>query len=115
MALNGSDKARNEYRERWGSDPMIPIQDIFFAIHAFILTFIVFLQSVVYSRELKISRWVEAFCFLISFFCLVFLIGALDDFFSFLDWLYFLSGVKMFVTLTKYIPQVRRSGMTLLR
>lgn len=89
-------------------DGVNPVQanDVFFAIHAVVLTLITIIQCFIYERNeqrvswvcriILIGAWLFAF---ISFFI------ALEDYISWLTYLYYFSYIKLGITLIKYIPQ----------
>lgn len=88
-----------------GSIPVLP-NDIFFSLHAVLITLITIAQCFVYERGGQkvsiVAKCIQGvfFCFLLtSLLCSVF--GVL----SWLDFLYYCSYVKLTITLIKYVPQ----------
>ncbi|XP_034230225.1 cystinosin homolog isoform X2 [Thrips palmi] len=92
-------------RHMHSSIPVLP-NDIFFSVHAVLLTLITIIQCFMYERGGQtvsiVAKCIQGvfFCFLfISLLCSVF--GVL----SWLDFLYYCSYVKLTITLIKYVPQ----------
>lgn len=96
-----------EYFERYprGLNP-VQLNDVFFATHAVFATIIIIIQCFLFERgEQKISYTGRA---LIAIFVgFVILFGALVQLqkIHWLDFLYYCSYIKLFITLIKYIPQ----------
>lgn len=83
-----------------------------FAVHAVVITLITIVQIFIYERgDQVVSRTCKALCALLVGIPVVYLIpiwaGASGDFWTWLNFMYCLSYVKLAVTLIKYIPQVR--------
>lgn len=106
---------RDEYADQHdGLMPAVHLNDVFFALHAVVLTLITLVQCCIYERgDQKLSRatifsvsgvvigavvWAVGIWASVPIYCS----GA----FHWLTWLYFLSFVKMGVNLVKYVPQV---------
>ena len=97
------------YRERFGADKAIPVQlnDIFFAGHAVVITIVTIVQCFIYERgEQRVAYWVIAFLVIAWESASILLIFVLSNRFSKLDFIYYLSYVKLGITIIKYIPQV---------
>jgi len=80
--------------------------DIFFALHAIALTLITIIQCFLYERgEQAISRFCRALLFGMFLFALVTLIVAGAGAMKWLTYVDYLSYLKLFITVIKYIPQ----------
>eukprot|EP00536_Pseudo-nitzschia_multiseries_P004110 jgi/Psemu1/253294/estExt_Genewise1Plus.C_670024 len=106
---------REDYKKRYGPDAEITVQsnDVAFALHALVLSFVTFCQIVYYSTRtragIRLSKPILAVIVGIV------TVSHLDSFrdnddglgkFNWLDFLYILSYIKIFISLIKYIPQV---------
>ncbi|GAB9466718.1 hypothetical protein Gpo141_00004084 [Globisporangium polare] len=104
-----------------GNRNAVEINDVFFSIHASLLVLVSLFQSFIYTRgDHKVSSATIAWTAGTVGIAVVFIIGILstDDggeseseapatsIFKTLDFLYYLSYVKLVLTLVKYIPQV---------
>ncbi|MGK3746542.1 MAG: cystinosin [Bacillariaceae sp.] len=115
------------YKQRYGPNAEITVQsnDVAFAIHALILSSITLCQIAYYGdepgiRSIKLSKPTKFIIVFILSVCAVYPllvvthrgranVGYEDDAigrFNWLDYLYILSFVKIFISLIKYIPQV---------
>lgn len=80
--------------------------DIFFVIHAIFLTLITIVQCFLYERgEQSISKFCRMLLFLMFLFALVSLIVAGAGVINWLTYVEYLSYVKLFITVIKYMPQ----------
>eukprot|EP01104_Vermistella_antarctica_P006371 TRINITY_DN17077_c0_g1_i1.p1 TRINITY_DN17077_c0_g1~~TRINITY_DN17077_c0_g1_i1.p1 ORF type:complete len:288 (+),score=45.46 TRINITY_DN17077_c0_g1_i1:145-1008(+) len=106
VALYYVGSIQNEYLAKNG--PPIPVQlnDVFFAVHAVILMAVICIQCIIYDRG---TQRVSSLCIILTTGSIVSIYGvSVAATFGLIDWLsvlYFLSYVKMGVTLVKYIPQ----------
>lgn len=100
------------YKERHHGSENTGVQsnDVAFAVHAFILSSITFFQIWYYDgfaalRPKRAIGWV-----MIGILCTIcgyaILVLAMNDRFNWLDFLYLLSYIKVFISLIKYIPQM---------
>mmetsp|Transcript_41675 Transcript_41675/g.46517 ORF Transcript_41675/g.46517 Transcript_41675/m.46517 type:complete len:316 (+) Transcript_41675:59-1006(+) len=123
-----SSTIRQYYKQRYGPDAEITVQsnDVAFAIHALILSSITLCQIAYYGkpspgiRSIKLSKQTILIIVIILGLCTVYPllivfythrrnnVGDDDDIgiFNWLDYLYILSFVKIFISLVKYVPQV---------
>ncbi|KAI8902682.1 PQ loop repeat-domain-containing protein, partial [Globomyces pollinis-pini] len=103
-----SDLARNQYLQRWGSENVIQINDLFFSIHALTLCFIAIVQTWTYKATISepLSRWARLYIAGSGVGVTIFSVLVSRGDVLLLDLLYFLSLVKMGVSLLKYTPQV---------
>jgi cystinosin len=101
---------QEEYKERHGgSKPTVQSNDVAFAVHAMLLSFVTMIQ-IVYLNGIKAAHpstlvallVVTIFCSIIVYIALILYFGKS----SWLDFLYYLSYIKIFISLVKYIPQV---------
>ncbi|KND00420.1 lysosomal Cystine transporter [Spizellomyces punctatus DAOM BR117] len=94
-------------RDKWGLDNSVQLNDVVFAIHACILTALTALQSFIYHRSegQKVSMPSASFIVITaSTACVAGLLafkGIIPASYS----LYYLSYIKMAITLIKYVPQ----------
>ncbi|CAG9772980.1 unnamed protein product [Ceutorhynchus assimilis] len=98
---------RAEYSARYprGLNP-VQVNDIFFAVHAVILTGFTIIQCFIYDRaDQRVSITARV---ILSVFGIFIIISAFIAYFNvihWLDFLYYCSYVKLTITLIKYIPQ----------
>ncbi|RYG51179.1 hypothetical protein EON67_03905 [archaeon] len=104
----------NSIREQYaannnGSLPEVQSNDVFFAIHAVILTVVVGLQIVFYDRgDQRVSRtcWLLLAALIASIIIVLICTAAhAGAWFTWLNFLIYLSYIKLVITLTKYTPQ----------
>jgi len=99
---------QDEYFAKYGGSviPVLP-NDVFFALHAVLLTAITISQCFMYERgDQKISIVCKVLMTLAWLFALCSLIPTLMSKITWLMYLNFFSYIKLGVTLIKYIPQV---------
>lgn len=101
-ALYFSPTVRLQYRERWGSDNQIQLNDVVFAIHALIMCAVMSIQAALYPNTLHHDRNL----IIISLAIVSPILAALFQCIQLLDVLYYFAGVKMIITLIKYLPQL---------
>jgi len=98
-----------------GHMPAVHMNDVVFSCHAFVVTLLVFIQCCMYgSLRSSLSMWIVGFCcvaLLVSLtWAALLLWGQMDtpflEYFDGLTWIYFLSYIKLLITLTKYVPQI---------
>lgn len=102
---------REEYRDRHhGNNPTVQVNDVAFGFHAVFMTVIQIVQVVTYNGRVQAPTKNCLICSgsLIAVITLYLLVCLMADssVFVLLNWLYFLSFVKIAVTLIKYAPQV---------
>lgn len=84
----------------------VEVNDVFFALHAIALTLLTIFQCCIYERgEQGISRVCKALLFGMLLVASVTLILAGANVVSWLDWVQYLSYIKLGITVIKYIPQ----------
>ncbi|RKO88007.1 PQ loop repeat-domain-containing protein [Blyttiomyces helicus] len=106
VALYTSPDVQRQYRERYGTDPLVQLNDVFFGVHAVIITAITLYQTTIYRNGgQKVSLWSWIFIIATSFAALVLGLASAAGGIATLDVIYYLSYVKMAVTLIKYTPQ----------
>lgn len=99
---------RKQYRERNGSgaDNMVQLNDVAFAIHAFLISLFTYGQILAYRKPTeKMSRTAKVIATLIGLITAISLGLWLSDIILWLDFLYALSYLKIVITIMKYIPQ----------
>ncbi len=113
---------RDQYKSVFGSYPLVTLNDVFFGIHALALTKITMAQVVlkestqfltyqvfIYKeagKRIVISSWNSYLMTGLLFGGGILAIDSLVGHAWTLDVLYYLSGVKMTITVIKYLPQV---------
>ncbi|KAF5298132.1 hypothetical protein FQA39_LY02556 [Lamprigera yunnana] len=100
-------EVEKEYFVRYprGLNP-VKINDIVFAVHAFVATFITILQCFIYERgDQRVSVIARIILGIYTLFLTISLILSGTDTIRWLDFLYYCSYVKLSITLIKYIPQ----------
>ena len=96
-----------------GGSSLVQVNDVFFACHAVLLTSFTIFQCLIYDRG---GQTLSRPCLAISAFMVVTaaVYGLLtaahvengSTFFMTISWLYYLSYIKMVISLIKYVPQV---------
>jgi LCT (Lysosomal Cystine Transporter) family transporter len=94
-----------------GKPSVVQANDVFFALHAIFWTVLTFAQTFYYDRgEQKVSKGAWLICGISSAVFVVYAAtlagGAHGSIFTWLDFVYTLSYIKLGVTLIKYAPQV---------
>jgi cystinosin len=102
---------RDSYRDKHGgTSPSVELNDVAFGIHAFFMTLVQIAQVLKYNGlEQKPSMKCLIGCGVTVLAIVVYLVVCLlvdSSVFVVLNWLYFISFVKIGVTLIKYVPQV---------
>jgi len=99
---------RDEYRRRHhGNEPQIQANDVAFSVHALLISSITMLQSLMYKRDpgqklSNVNTIVLSGLIGASFVgALLVLTGTVHP----LDYIYFLSFLKLYISIAKYIPQ----------
>ncbi|XP_072382924.1 cystinosin [Diabrotica undecimpunctata] len=98
---------RDEYAHRYprGLNP-VKVNDIVFAVHAFIATILTIIQCFIYEREdQRVSTTARGILGIFGVFILISIILSACNVIHWLDLLYYCSYVKLTITLIKYIPQ----------
>ncbi|KAL1506117.1 hypothetical protein ABEB36_005541 [Hypothenemus hampei] len=98
---------KEEYSARYprGLNP-VQVNDIFFAVHAVILTCVTIVQCIIYDRgDQRLSIIARSILGLFGGFLVISAFLAGFDVIHWLDFLYYCSYVKLTITLIKYIPQ----------
>jgi len=112
VAMYGSPYIHKLYRERYGNDAEITVQsnDVAFAVHAFLLASLTLFQIGYYDgfRSQTPSRFIGKVLLAVISLILAFPIVIYWRIWksNWLDFVYVLSFVKIFVTMIKYVPQV---------
>ncbi|SGY20705.1 BQ5605_C016g08129 [Microbotryum silenes-dioicae] len=110
IVLFSSKTVRDQYRRRHdGHKPLIRPNDVAFAVHALVISSATLLQAIIYRKTTTqtISTYNRAFIGLaLSSILVVGLFAATTtSSFAWLDLLYFLSYIKLYISTAKYIPQ----------
>lgn len=92
-------------RHRYGIIP-VQLNDVIFAVHAFVACMIQVFQCCVYERgDQQVSKTAKAILGLIALVTAVMVVLGAAAVVQWLDFLYYVSYVKLFITLIKYMPQ----------
>ncbi|XP_067871971.1 cystinosin-like [Heterodontus francisci] len=89
-------------------DGVNPVEgsDVFFSLHAILLTVLTICQCCLYERgEQKVSKVATGLLVAAWLFALIILFVTLADKLTWLQYLYYYSYIKLVITLIKYIPQ----------
>lgn len=98
---------REEYTNRYprGLNP-VQVNDIFFAVHAVILTLVTIAQCYIYEKgDQRVSTTAKVILGIFGLFLTISIFLAGFKVIHWLDFLYYCSYVKLTITLIKYIPQ----------
>ncbi|KAM0753142.1 PQ-loop-domain-containing protein [Meredithblackwellia eburnea MCA 4105] len=114
IGLSTSSAVRKEYRHRHnGSNPQVQWNDIAFAVHAFILSSSTLVQTLVYKRDPGQRSSIYTRIFIVSSSVVVAAASILASAGSrsqiaipWLDVVYLLSYLKLFISFAKYLPQL---------
>jgi len=94
------------------AEKSVKINDVFFAVHALILTLITLAQIRIYETGGQaVSNWTIKFVQVSILVVIVYLVGVFTlqasiPSLSWLNWLYLMSYIKVIISLIKYIPQL---------
>lgn len=110
IALFSSETVREEYRSRHnGEYPTVQINDVVFACHALIISSCTLIQSFIYKRDADQRVSTVNGSFIIAAVLVVLTsssIAATTDHIHWLDLVYLLSYIKLYISFGKYVPQV---------
>ncbi|GAA6019680.1 hypothetical protein JCM11491_004880 [Sporobolomyces phaffii] len=112
LSLYASAVARREYQARHGGHlPQVRLNDVWFSIHATVLATFMLLQSFYYKRDpsQRTSTYNRVFLgFVLVSSSVLALLAASPAFprVAYLDLLNYLSFVKLYISFSKYVPQV---------
>jgi len=102
-----SSEIRTLYKEKYHSEVTVQSNDVAFAIHALVLSTMTLAQIVYYRGSERPSKIIVLIIVLILTLCATFPVLVLYyKMYSWLDYLYLLSYVKIAISLIKYMPQV---------
>ncbi|CAG8439048.1 15053_t:CDS:2 [Cetraspora pellucida] len=108
IAFFTSEEVRKEYRDRNnGKDNLVQPNDVFFAVHAFVLSFITLSQTFYYRRSVdqKVSPVARILIIGSVIGIVLMLIGVEIGTCQWIDLLYYLSYIKLTLSFIKYLPQ----------
>ncbi|KAJ1909820.1 hypothetical protein IWQ60_010971 [Tieghemiomyces parasiticus] len=108
LTFYASPRVRHEYEERNDGQPnLVQLNDVVFAVHAFLISSITLGQAFVYSGDVhqRLSLAARGFLFISGVGIAALLVGVNFGATQWIDVMYFLSYVKLFVTVVKYCPQ----------
>ena len=112
VAFYAVPSVQRDYRDRFGNDNNVELNDVGFAVYATLLVLINSWQIVVYERGAqRVARWVQllvatTLLLFVVWLCVLLYGFHTTVFFNTLDLLYGLSIVKLAVSLIKYLPQL---------
>lgn len=111
IAMYYVDSVRKEYRDHYnGNNPKVTLNDVCFAVHALLFTFVQIGQIAYYNgmKQLpsKLCLISTSTTLLVIIFYLLLALYVNSTIFIMLYWLNFLSYIKISITMVKYIPQV---------
>ena len=102
-----SSAIRDMYREKYHAEVTVQSNDVAFALHALVLSTLTLTQIMYYRGSERPSKIIVLIVVLILTLCAGFPVLVLYyNMYSWLDYLYMLSYVKIAISLIKYIPQV---------
>jgi len=107
VALYWIKPIQDEYfsRHPTGVNP-VQLNDVIFSLHAVFACIITIIQCIIYERgNQAVSRICKLILVGIVAFLVISFILSLSNVLKYLDFLYFCSYVKLFITLIKYVPQ----------
>lgn len=111
-AMFWSENIREEYSQRYhGGDVLVQSNDVAFSVHALIMSSVTLWQIAYYDgfRKRPASMYTIVFVaatFFIGTFYAVFITFIDEGFFTWINFLYLLSYLKIIITCIKYVPQV---------
>ena len=110
VAYYYNDNIRAAYLAEYGSLPAVQANDVFFALHAVLLTLVNVVQIIIYDRGGQRVSYtciaiLVALALAINIGALLVAVGA-GPWFTWLHYLLYLSYIKLAISLMKYIPQV---------
>lgn len=103
-----SSVVQDEYFDRHGGDDIpVELNDVVFAVHALAITSVIILQCFIYEKgpNNTNSLWCMSVCTVIWIISYIFLLLACTSVMSLLNYMYWFSYVKLFITFVKYVPQ----------
>lgn len=114
ISMYSVQSVRDAYeRDHHGHTPTVAINDVCYALHALVITFLFVAQMAYFDgkKQMPTVFAMRVACVLVIIIVLyLVLIASLGEKWhsvcSFMNWLYFLSFVKVGITFVKYIPQV---------
>ncbi|KAF9114337.1 hypothetical protein BGX27_011157 [Mortierella sp. AM989] len=109
LAFFYSTEVQEEYRKRNnGQDNLVRANDVFFAVHALILSTFTLFQTLIYKRDegQKVSKPVKLLIFITVSGAAIVLGAAINGTSQWIDLLYYLSYIKLGISFIKYCPQV---------
>ncbi|KAF9956921.1 hypothetical protein BGZ70_009701 [Mortierella alpina] len=109
LAFYYSTDVQEEYRKRNdGQDNLVRANDVFFAVHALVLSTLTLLQTHFYKRDQgqKVSSPTKVLIFITVFGAAIVLASTLSGSSEWIDLLYYLSYIKLGISFIKYCPQV---------
>lgn len=103
-----SGEVRREYAERFGSTPQVKGNDVVFAWHALLLSSVTLIQVVWIGQTSwrgRVSPRTKAFAFIWVFASALGATSVASFDVGWLGYIYFLSAIKVGISVTKYVPQ----------
>ncbi|KAG0252405.1 hypothetical protein BG011_007001 [Mortierella polycephala] len=109
LAFYYSPEIQEEYRKRNdGQDNLVRANDVFFAVHALVLSSFTLLQTLIYKRDegQKVSSPTKVLISITVLGAGVVFASAISGRSQWIDLLYYLSYIKLGISFVKYCPQV---------
>lgn len=111
IAMYYVDSVRDDYKDHYnGNNPKVTLNDVCFAVHALLFTFVQIGQMSYYNGLTQLPSKLcligASVVILIIIFYLLLALYVDSSVFIMLYWLNFISYVKIAITMVKYIPQV---------
>ncbi|KAI1317072.1 hypothetical protein EDD11_009055 [Mortierella claussenii] len=109
VAFYFSPEVQEEYRKRnGGQDNLVRANDVFFAVHALMLSTFTLFQTLIYQRDesQKVSNPTKLLIFISTVGAGAVLFAAWSGSSQWIDLLYYLSFIKLGISFIKYCPQV---------
>lgn len=110
VAFFSSKEIQRQYAERnGGNENLVRVNDVFFALHALILSSTTLSQTYFYKRSprQKVAHWAKGFI-VVSLLVVIIQIAVIRSSTANFDWidlLYLLSYIKLIISFLKYLPQ----------
>ncbi|KAG0343891.1 hypothetical protein BG004_004906 [Podila humilis] len=109
LAFFFSTTIQDQYRDRNdGQDNLVRPNDVFFAVHALILSTFTLFQTFIYKRDSsqQVSSPTKALIFITILGAFIVAVSAIWGSSQWIDFLYYLSYIKLGISFVKYCPQV---------
>ncbi|KAF9429054.1 hypothetical protein BGZ76_001915 [Entomortierella beljakovae] len=109
VAFYYSTEVQEEYRNRNdGQDNLVRANDVFFAVHALVLSTFTLIQTIIYKsdKSQKVSKPIRLLIVITLLGAAIVFGAAIAGTSQWIDFLYYLSYIKLGISFLKYCPQV---------